>query len=64
MKKLTRQEKAVVRSYLKMCISKGWLKPTEYEMCRLVDNMYSECREEMEIFIEKEWDKLVQKTYE
>lgn len=60
--KLTREEKAVVRAYLKMCIAKGWCKPDEYEMSSLIDNLYTTAREKMEDFINEEWEKLIGKA--
>ena len=38
MTKLTRQEKGVVKAYLKMCVSMDWLKPSEYDCSRIIDN--------------------------
>lgn len=43
MKRLTRQEKGVIKAYLKMCVRKDWLKPNEYDYLKIIDNFYSEC---------------------
>ena len=63
MTKLTRQEKGVVKAYLKMCVSKDGLKPSEYDCSRFIDNLYGECREEMKEFINEEWEKLMLKAH-
>ncbi len=44
MKRLTRQEKGVIKAYLKMCVSKDWLKSSEYDCSRIIGNLYGECR--------------------
>ena len=54
--RLTKEEKALVRAYLKMCIAKDWYKPNEFTVSNMVDNL--NCRDEMELFIDKEWFKL------
>lgn len=39
MNKLTRDEKTVVRAYLKFCHSKNWDKPEEYYCSKIIENM-------------------------
>ena len=58
---MTREEKAVVRAYIKMSYKKGWQRPTEYEMSKLVDNMNSDSRDDMFLFIDREWGNLMNK---
>ena len=60
-KKMTREEKAVVRAYIKMSYKKGWPRPTEYEMSTLIDNMHSDSRDYMALFIDREWENLMNK---
>ena len=58
MNKLTRDEKTVVRAYLKFCHSKNWDKPEEYYCPKIIENMNYSCREQMKEFIDQEWKKL------
>ena len=58
---MTREEKAVVRAYIKMCYKKCWPRPTEYEMSTLIDNMHSDSRDYMALFIDREWENLMNK---
>ena len=60
--KMTREEKAVVKAYIKMSYKKGWPRPTEYEMSTLIDNMRSDSRDYMALFIDREWENLMCKN--
>ena len=60
--KMTREEKAVVKAYIKMSYKKGWPRPTEYEMSTLIDNMHSDSRDYMAVFIDREWENLICKN--
>ena len=55
---LTKEEKAIARNYVRMAYKKGWYKPKEYEITKLVVNYDSQARDEMEKLIDKEWNKL------
>ena len=59
---MTREEKAVVKAYIKMCYKKGWPKPTEYEMSTLIDNTHSDYYHFMSRFIDREWENLIGKN--
>ena len=56
---MTREEKSVVKAYIKMSYKKGWPKPTEYEMSTLINNMHSDSRTFMALYIDYEWENLM-----
>ena len=53
MRKLSREEKIFVKALLKMYISNGWCKPSEYAVYQMLD--WRVDRDLLEEFIDKEW---------
>lgn len=51
MKKLTVEEKAVIRAYIKMSEKKEWGIPTNYELAELIDNFDQNIREQIDLFV-------------
>lgn len=51
MKKLTLEEKAVIRAYIKMAEKKEWGIPASYELVELIENFDNGIREQIDLFV-------------
>jgi hypothetical protein len=50
MKKISKEDKALIRAYAKWCVSKGFF-PQEYECSRLIENMNHNHRDMVEDYL-------------